>query len=127
MVQQLGLSTFTARVQVQFPVKRLRSHKQCSMAKRQRVTMNFTSSLRTDYNLDSVCVSDCLLQSPHVTEKFSPQVTKKSVAKPGPLLATQTLITPRIQQDPSNLLWNAAKHTYTNLKSKYCVFTVPWQ
>lgn len=69
---------FTARAQVQSLVKGQRPHKQRSAAKNQTVTANFTSSLRTDYSLDSVCISDCLLQLPHVPEKFSPQVTKVS-------------------------------------------------
>ena len=69
---------FTARAQGQPLVKGRRSHKQRSAAKKQTVTTNFTSSLRTDYSLDSVRISDCLLQLPNAPEKFSPQVTKVS-------------------------------------------------
>ena len=55
MVQWLGLGAFTAGAQVQSLAKKLKSHKQCSMAKKR-----FFFILKVIYLGDSVYVCVCM-------------------------------------------------------------------
>ena len=111
---------FTARAQARAQVR-----SPVAVRPNNRVPMNFTFSLRPDCNPDSVCISDYLLQSPHVTEKFSPQVTEVSSQTRTSACHPHSYYSKNSMR-PSNL-WHAAEHIYTNLKSKCCIFTVTWQ